>query len=295
MRLRSAKDEQLIAGGGVGERDVDQADGHAELGGHVGVLLPKAGYRLGHQPLRLVLPEVEVAADPAHLVDAVEDGEVAVAFRGELEGQLDGENEPVDTLVELSRDASVVVLQHRMLGPVHRAFSGSMVNGVAARALSPVVSVGESWRPREPRGVVTVAVQEPDDALDMLSAASEEANARGASVNLLHAWWLSSGYDVVVADDAYRKERELEARVWLDPVLAEFEDLHTGTTVTTQIRHAPPLEAILDAAATSDLLVLGRRRRVLPQGSHLGPVSRAVLDHTDTPVLVIGKRTAERV
>jgi nucleotide-binding universal stress UspA family protein len=211
----------------------------------------------------------------------------------QVSAELDGEHEPVDALVKLSRDAGIVVLQHRMLGPVHRAFSGSMVNAVAARAHSPVVSVGESWRPREPHGVVTVAVQEPDDALDMLTAAGEEAAARGASVNVLHAWWLSSGYDVVVVDDAYRKERELEAHEWLDPVLAEYERLQPGTTVTTQIRHAPPLEAILDAAATSDMLVIGRRRRVLPQGSHLGPVSRAVLDHTDTPVLVIGKPSAE--
>ncbi len=212
----------------------------------------------------------------------------------QVSGELDGENEPVDALVDLSDKAALVVLQHRMLGPVHRAFSGSLVNAVAARAHGPVVSVAENWRPRDLRGVVTVAVQDPDDALALLCAAGDEAGARGAAVHLLHAWWLNSGYDLVVVDDAYRKERAGEVRQWLNPILREFARLQPGTEVTEEIRHAPPLEAILDAAAMCDVLVIGRRRHVLPQGSHLGPVSRAVLDHTDTPVVVIGKSSHER-
>ena len=64
----------------------------------------------------------------------------------QVSGELDGESEPVDALVTLSSDAALVVLQHRMLGPVHRAFTGSLVNAVAARAHTPVVSVAENWR-----------------------------------------------------------------------------------------------------------------------------------------------------
>jgi nucleotide-binding universal stress UspA family protein len=43
---------------------------------------------------------------------------------------------------------------------------------------------------------------------------------------------------------------------------------------------------VLDAAETSDLLVVGRRHHLLPLGSHLGPVVRAALDHGTCPVLV---------
>ena len=52
------------------------------------------------------------------------------------------------------------------------------------------------------------------------------------------------------------------------------------------VRHAPPVEAVLDAAETCDLIVLGRRHHLLPLGSHLGPVARAALGHATTPVMI---------
>ena len=52
------------------------------------------------------------------------------------------------------------------------------------------------------------------------------------------------------------------------------------------MRHAPPVEAVLDAAEASDLLILGRRHHLLPLGSHLGPVVRAALDHGTCPELI---------
>lgn len=41
-----------------------------------------------------------------------------------------------------------------------------------------------------------------------------------------------------------------------------------------------------EAAERSDLLVIGRRHHLLPMGSHLGPVARAILDNSACPVLV---------
>ena len=39
-------------------------------------------------------------------------------------------------------------------------------------------------------------------------------------------------------------------------------------------------------AESSQLLVIGRRHHLLPLGSHLGPVARAVLQHSTAPVLL---------
>ena len=209
--------------------------------------------------------------------------------RVQVSSQLDDELEPVDSLVRCSAGASLVVLQHRPLGEVHRAFSGSLVNGVASRARCPVVSVPQGWRAGEHRRPVTVAIQEADGAPALLAAAGAAATVRGSGVTVVHAWWLNSGFDLVAVDDAYRKEREQDVREWLDPIVDEYQQEHAAVAVTVHVRHAPPLEAILDAAEGSELLIVGRRRHILPQGSHLGPVSRAVLDHTPTPVLVLGK------
>jgi hypothetical protein len=53
-----------------------------------------------------------------------------------------------------------------------------------------------------------------------------------------------------------------------------------------RIEHAVPAEALLAGGQSSQLLVIGRRHHLLPLGSHLGPVARAVLQYSTAPVLL---------
>jgi nucleotide-binding universal stress UspA family protein len=46
------------------------------------------------------------------------------------------------------------------------------------------------------------------------------------------------------------------------------------------------VEAILAAAEGADLLVIGRHDPLVPYGSHIGPVARAVLREATCPVLL---------
>jgi nucleotide-binding universal stress UspA family protein len=66
------------------------------------------------------------------------------------------------------------------------------------------------------------------------------------------------------------------------PLRQEFPDVEVSLAVLS----APPAEALLEAAQGSDLVVLGRRHHLLPLGSHLGPVTRTLLDRSPCPVLV---------
>jgi nucleotide-binding universal stress UspA family protein len=193
----------------------------------------------------------------------------------------------VDDLVSHTYGASMLVLQHRDLSKIKRVFVGSVAQSVAGRASVPVVSVPECWRPRiGTDNVVTAATQDPVEAPALLRAGFEEARSRGARLVVLHAWWLASGYDVVVVDDAVRATWTERSSEELAPVLAplraEFPDIQVSVTV----RHAPPVDAVLDAGKVSDLLVLGRRHHLLPLGSHLGPITRAALDRASCPVLI---------
>jgi nucleotide-binding universal stress UspA family protein len=202
----------------------------------------------------------------------------------------------VDDLVRHTDGASLLVMQHRALSQVKRVFTGSIVHSVAGRAHVPVVSVPEGWEPTTtPKGFVTAAVQDPVEAPALLRAGFEEARSRGAELVVLHAWWLASGFDVVVVDGAFRDEWAARSREEIAPVLAplkaEFPDVHA----TIQVRHAPTAEAVLDAAEASDLLVLGRRHHLLPLRSHLGSVARAALDHSTCPVLIAPEPTAKAV
>jgi nucleotide-binding universal stress UspA family protein len=193
----------------------------------------------------------------------------------------------VDDLVRHTEGASLLVLQHRALSRVKRVFSASTVSGVASRAHVPVISVPEGWTAeRRVTGVVTAGVQDAAEASALLRAGFEEAHARQAKLVVLHAWWLSSGYDVAVVDDAMRDEYSSQLHQELDPVLAPLRTEYPSVEVEVLVQHAPRAEAVLDAAEVSDLLVLGRRHHLLPLGSHLGPITRSALDHSSCPVLV---------
>lgn len=193
----------------------------------------------------------------------------------------------VGDLVERSESARMIVVQHRKLARLHRIVTGSITNGVAARALSPVVAVPEGWQPADGKpAVVTAAVQDPQEAGPILRAAFSEARERKADLVVLHAWWLASGYDTAVVGEDMRTEWEERTRAELEPVLAPLRSRFPMVDVTLEVKHAPPAEAILDAAERSDLVVIGRRHHRLPLFSHLGPVARAVLGHSAAPVLM---------
>jgi nucleotide-binding universal stress UspA family protein len=200
----------------------------------------------------------------------------------------------VADLVERADTASVLVMQHRAMSKIKRAFAGSIVHSVAGRSHVPVISVPEGWEPTKSReGFVTAAVQDPVEAPLLLRAAFDEARARGARLVVLHAWWLASGYDVVVVDGEFREQWTERTQEELDPVLTPLRAEYADVKVAVQVRHAPAAEAVLDSTEDSELLVLGRRHHLLPLGSHLGPVARAALDHSTCPVLITPERVAE--
>jgi nucleotide-binding universal stress UspA family protein len=208
-------------------------------------------------------------------------------------GELVGNGWVVDDLARRTRGASLLVMQHRALSRVKRVFTGSIVHSVAGRAGVPVVSVPEGWEATaSPQGFVTVAVQNPVEAPALLRSAFAEARVRGARLVVLHAWWLASGYDLVVVDGEFREQWTRRSHDDLEPVLAPLREEYPDIEVAVDVRHAPPVQAVLDASEASELLVLGRRHHRLPLGSHLGPVARAALDHGACPVLVAPEPTA---
>jgi nucleotide-binding universal stress UspA family protein len=193
----------------------------------------------------------------------------------------------VDCLVRHADQGRMMVLQHRRIGALTRIVTGSTTNGVAARAAVPVISVPEDWSPSTDSSVVTVAVQDAGEAPAVLRAGFEQARSRQTSLVVLHAWWLASGYDIAVVDETMRRRWEERAQSSLTPAIDALKSEFPDVEVAVDVRHAPPTEALLDAAERSALLVIGRRHHLLPLGSHLGPHARATLNHSACPVLVV--------
>jgi nucleotide-binding universal stress UspA family protein len=252
-----------------------------------------------HSPLHLV-HVLRISGAEAYagvLQGAWEAADLAVAralarARDLVAGQVPVTAELVDDgwlfadLVDRASRGSTLVMEHRRQSPVRRLVTGSIVAGVAGRCAVPVVSVPEGWRPDAAEAVVTVGVQDAEEAEPLIRRGLVEASGRGARVEVLHAWHIDGDDDSVVADHQVRAEKESRITRELAPALAAAGGQASGVLMRLRIEQAAPAEALLHSGQSSQLLVIGRRHHLLPLGSHLGPVARAVLQHSTCPVLL---------
>lgn len=192
---------------------------------------------------------------------------------------------PVDVLVTLSEQASMLVLQHRSMSRLGRIFTGSTSVGAAFRAHCPVVSVPTAWLSGR-RGRVTVGVDEHGGPAHVLEVAFSEAAAHDASLTVVHAWRLDRPYaDLVTAGDD-RPEWLAAARQHLQEAVAPWQARFPDVPVEIEVRHAWSAEALVDASTTSDLLVLGRRGTRAPRFA-LGSLARTLIADSRCPVAVV--------
>ncbi|MFC4783820.1 universal stress protein [Nocardioides sp. MAHUQ-72] len=196
----------------------------------------------------------------------------------------------VQTILEATQDARLVVLQRRDLSRMRRTVTRSVSSGVAAHAHVPVISVPAGWseetdHPGE-QPVVTVGVDIPERCAPVVATAAAAARSRGARLHVLHTWWFPSVYDDIIMSRVENDTWADKAREEIRAVLEGLGDAVAGLPVDVEARHAHPADALIDAGRDSSLLVVGRHDPLVPVGSHLGPVARAVLRDATCPVLL---------
>ncbi len=170
---------------------------------------------------------------------------------------------PGSVLVELARaaaGAALVVLEQLPASAYRRAVPVTAA-ALAARVDVPVAVVPFNWVERE-RRVVTVGLDPdvPDDVA--LRTAIKVARLRHAVLR------------VVVAGSRDHVDERL-ARLGGD-----------GCDLVVEAAPARAVEALRNAAGSSDLLVLGRHRPLLAEGSRVGRTGRTLLDDPVCPVLL---------
>ncbi|WP_164519496.1 universal stress protein [Nocardioides ferulae] len=230
---------------------------------------------LGTATLRLAAARAEVMLDGAALV-------TSSLVHGSA----------VDAVVDASIDAGLVVLGRRPSNVLRRVVTRSISSGVAARAHVPVVSVPDGWTEFGDKRV-TVGLDVPDHSRSILRKALHAGRSRGATVNIVHTWWIPSGYDEVPSP-AVQEEWSARARHEIEGVLSKLQGDY-DVPVEIDVRHGKPADALIEASHRSDLIVVGRHDPVIPLGSHLGPVARAVLRDADCPVLLVAPTQAHRM
>lgn len=200
----------------------------------------------------------------------------------------------VTSIVKIGATSRLIVLERRSLSRMMRVVTRSVSSGVAAHSRVPVVSVPTRWSPVRASGVVptvTVGIDVPERSEQILRAAAQAAKARGARLRVLHTWAFPGAYDDIIMSRIEDEEWSTRARAEIQAVLDRIDDV-SGVTVSVEARHAFPSDALIEAGRTSDLLVVGRHDPLVPIGSHLGPVARAVLREATCPVLLADPQDA---
>jgi len=197
----------------------------------------------------------------------------------------------VPSLVDDSSNAGLVVLQHHRMHRPHHLPTMSVTNGVAARAHAPVVAVPDAWREGDSHpNVMAVGVEDAISSRKVAEAAFEQAQRTGAEVHLVRAWLFSAAFDAeVFSGEAGRVQNE-QVREEVERGFAQLASRFPEVEYKSVAMHGQTSDVLVAKSELSRMLVVGRHDPVVPLGSHLGPVTRTVLNHAACPVMVVDPR-----
>jgi len=197
----------------------------------------------------------------------------------------------VPSLVEVSQNAALVVLQHHRMNRSHHVPTLSVTNGVAARAHAPVVAVPDAWRERaHHEDVIAVGVEDAVSSGHVAQWGFEEAARRGCRLRLVRAWFLSPAFDAQVLDGQAGQGDSAYMREGIRRDFAELADTFPDVPCEVVAEHGQASDVLVQQSLKVRRLVVGRHEPTLPLGSHLGPVTHAVLNHAACPVVVVDPR-----
>ncbi|OKJ21731.1 hypothetical protein AMK21_09895 [Streptomyces sp. CB00316] len=205
---------------------------------------------------------------------------------------------PAEVLLSATERAEVLVMGSRGLGALGGFLAGSVSTPVIARAERPVVVVRPGERVEDEAGGSAAGRQYLDVVLgldlsrpcdELISYAFEAATARAAGLRVVHGWTAPAvfDHDPAAADPGHRVARGLREVSALTDVLRPWRGTFPQVEVTEQCVVGRAAHHLVDASADASLVVVGRRIRRAPFGTHVGPVTHAVLHHAASPVAVV--------
>jgi nucleotide-binding universal stress UspA family protein len=163
---------------------------------------------------------------------------------------------------------------------------GSVGAGVAARAGCPVVVLrGPAGEPAEGAQVVA-GVDGTDGSEAVLAYAFDHASRHGVGLRAQLCWW---PHFYQHADWIVRAKLAAarQAEAWLGEALAGWREKYPDVHVDATAMEAHPVEGLVSASYTANLLVVGSHGRHALPGTMLGSVSQGVLHHATCPVAVL--------
>lgn len=191
---------------------------------------------------------------------------------------------PVATLVDMSGRFDLVVVGSRGLGGFKGMLLGSVSIGVVANALSAVVVVrGETDLQDDAVAPVVVGVDASRSGQVALAEAFAAAERWNCAVVAVHAWQAPSSRLTPEQAEEWQRAAAAELEAQVAPLMA----LHPSVPVETVTYRDRATAALLARAQTARLIVVGTRGRSEFTGMLLGSTSRALVQHSPCPVMVV--------
>ncbi|GEL93999.1 universal stress protein [Cellulomonas composti] len=272
-----------------------------ERSAHSGAALDWAARRCEHPTARLVvvhctgytltefdLPNNLLDPDAADLLANAEARARELVPGLEVETRLD-RRRPAQALVELAGPDDLLVVGTHRLSPAERAFAGSLAYQVAAHAPCPVAVV--PGPPRADATGIVVGVDDSSYSVAALDVAASLCEWTGHDLHVVHAL---SDASVYAGRESFPTEvvatYHQSQRLILSEVMAGLAERHPDVRVHADLSNERPAKALLTAASSAWLLVVGSRgRHGLPR-LLLGSTSHTVVLNARCPVLVVRAR-----
>ncbi|AZA10471.1 universal stress protein [Corynebacterium gerontici] len=210
-------------------------------------------------------------------------------------GYVIAEGSPIDMLLELSNDVTMIVMGSRGLGGLSGMVMGSVSAAVVSHAHCPVVVVREDndVTPANKYGPVVVGVDGSEVSQRATEFAFEEAKARGAKLVAIHTWMDMQVQASLAGLAAAQQEWDTiedEQQQLLEQRLAPMLDKYPDVAVDMVITRDRPVRALVENGRDAQLLVVGSHGRGGFRGMLLGSTSRALLQSAPCPMVVVRPR-----
>jgi nucleotide-binding universal stress UspA family protein len=190
------------------------------------------------------------------------------------------------TLIDLSKDAEMIVAGCRGTGPINRRLLGSVSRGLIQHAHAPVAVIHDEdpLMAYPAKAPVLVGIDGSPVSEAATAVAFEEASRRGVDLIALHVWSDFALYDVPETELPALQRRAEET---LSERLAGWQERYPDVHVRPVVALNRPVHQLLERSEAAQLTVVGSHGRGGFAGMLLGSVSLAVAESARMPVLVV--------